>query len=256
MIKLATLATAAILATGTSTAQASERLDPVKNIVLVHGAFVDGSGWSRVYRGLKKEGYNVIIVQNPITSLTADVAATKRAIAKLHGPVILVGHSYGGAVISEAGIDPQVQALVYVAAFVPDAGESVSTLVANSPPGSAAPPILPPQDGFLLLDKAKFASAFAADVDPEEAQFMADSQLGWSVEAFAGSVNVPAWRSKPSWYLVATEDKMIPPTAQHDMAKRAGAAVSESKASHAVYVSQPAAVVKIIVEAASEANNR
>lgn len=256
MIKLTTLATAAILAAGTSTAQASERLDPVKNVVLVHGAFVDGSGWSRVYHGLKKEGYNVIIVQNPITSLAADVAATKRAIAKLNGPVILVGHSYGGAVISEAGIDPQVQALVYVAAFVPDSGESVSTLVANSPPGSAAPPILPLQDGFLLLDKAKFASAFAADVDPEEAQFMADSQLGWSVESFAGPVSVPAWRSKPSWYLVATEDKMIPPAAQYDMAKRAGAAVSESKASHAVYVSQPAAVVKVIVEAASEASNR
>lgn len=256
MIKLTTMATAAILATGASTVQASERLDTVKNVVLVHGAFVDGSGWSRVYHGLKKEGYNVIIVQNSITSLTADVAATKRAIAQLNGPVILVGHSYGGAVISEAGSDPQVRALVYVTAFVPDAGESVSTLVANPLPGSAVPPILPPQDGFLFLDKVKFASAFAADVDPEEAQFMADSQLGWSVEAFADSVSVPAWKSKPSWYLVATEDKMIPPAAQHHMAKRAGATVSESKASHAVYVSQPAAVVQIIVEAASEANYR
>jgi pimeloyl-ACP methyl ester carboxylesterase len=211
---------------------------------------VDGSGWAKVYNILKKDGYNVTIVQNPTTSLADDVAFTKRAIAQQDGPVVLVGHSYGGVVISEAGNDPKVERLVYIAAFAPDAGESVQTLIANPPPGAPQPPILPPQDGFLFLDRAKFAASFAGDVSAEEAGFMADSQVPWGVEALAGAVTVPAWKSKPSWYLVATQDHMIPPPAQQMMAKRASATVVEVAGSHAIYVSKPEAVAKIIEQAA------
>jgi pimeloyl-ACP methyl ester carboxylesterase len=221
-----------------------------RNVVLVHGGFVDGSGWARVYDILKKDGYKVTIVQNPTTSLADDVAVTKRAIALQDGPVVLVGHSYGGVVISEAGTDPKVQSLVYIAAFAPDAGESVQSLIANPPPGASQPPILPPQDGFLFLDRAKFAASFAADVPAGEAGFMADSQVPWGVAALAGAVTEPAWKSKPSWYLVATEDHMIPPPAQQMMAKRAGATVIEAPGSHAIYVSKPQVVAKLIEQAA------
>src|ERR1035441_10456511 len=192
----------------------------VKNIVLVHGGFVDGSGWEGVYKALKKDGYTVAIVQNPTISLADDVAVTKRAIAAQNGPVILVGHSYGGAVITEAGNDPKVAGLVYITAFAPDKGESISSLIKNPPPGAPVPPILPPQDGFLFLDKAKFPASFAADLDPEKAAFMADSQVPWGVEALSGTISQAAWRTKPSWYLVATEDKMIPPPAQRFMSDR------------------------------------
>jgi pimeloyl-ACP methyl ester carboxylesterase len=222
----------------------------IKNVVLVHGGFVDGSGWRGVYNILKKDGYNVSIVQNPTTSLADDVAVTKRAIAQQDGPVVLVGHSYGGAVVTEAGTDPKVQSLVYIAAFAPDKGESVKTLIANPPPGAPQPPILPPQDGFLFLDRAKFAASFAGDVPADEARFMADSQVPWGVQALGGEVTVPAWKSKPSWYLVATEDHMIPPPAQRTMAKRAGATVVEVPGSHAIYVSKPKVVAKIIEQAA------
>jgi pimeloyl-ACP methyl ester carboxylesterase len=222
------------------------------SIVLVHGGFVDGSGWQGVYKILRKDGFRVSVVQNPTITLNDDVAATKRAIATLPGPVILVGHSYGGVVISEAGNDPKVAGLVYITAFAPDKGESVAALIKDPPPGAPVPPILPPQDGFLFLDNAKFAASFAADVDSGTAQFMADSQVPWGLEALAGAVTKPAWRSKPSWYLVATEDKMIPPPAQHFMAKRAGASVVEAKGSHSVYVSQPAAVAALIERAARE----
>lgn len=222
----------------------------VKNIVLVHGGFVDGSGWQRVYNRLKQDGYQVSIVQNPTTSLADDVAFTQRVIAQQDGPVVLVGHSYGGVVISEAGSDPKVERLVYIAAFAPDSGESVQSLIANPPPGAPVPPILPPQDGFLFLDRAKFAASFAADVPADEAEFMAASQVPWGVEALAGKVTVPAWKTKPSWYLVATDDHMIPPPAQQMMAKRAGATVAEAKGSHAIYVSKPEAVVRIIEQAA------
>lgn len=222
----------------------------VKNVVLVHGAWADGSGWEGVYKILKKNGYTVAIVQNPIISLEGDVAATKRAIANLNGPVILVGHSYGGAVITEAGGDPKVVGLVYVAAFAPDKGESVSTLIANPPPGAPVPPILPPQDGYLFLDKAKFPASFAGDVTPDTAAFMADSQVPWGIEALNGTISEPAWKTKPSWYLVSTEDKMIPPDAQRSMSKRAGSTVVEAKGSHAVYVSQPQAVAALIESAA------
>jgi len=225
----------------------------VKNVVLVHGGFVDGSGWEGVYKALKKDGYAVAIVQNPTISLADDVAATKRALAAQNGPVILVGHSYGGAVITEAGTDPKVAALVYVAAFAPDKGESVSTLIKDPPPGAPVPPILPPHDGYLSLDKAKFPASFAADVSADAAAFMADSQVPWGMEALSGTISEPAWKTKPSWYLVSTEDKMIPPDAQRAMSKRAGSTVVEVKGSHAVYVSQPQAVASLIEKAAEGA---
>ncbi len=218
-------------------------------IVLVHGGFVDGSGWESIYKILKKDGYSVTIVQNPTISLADDVAATKRIVHAQNGPVILVGHSYGGAVITEAGNDPKVAGLVYIAAFAPDKGESVSTLIKDPPPGAPVPPILPPQDGYLYLDKAKFPASFAADVDEEKAAFMADSQVPWGEEALGGTISEPAWKTKPSWYLVATDDKMIPPPAQRFMSKRAGSTVVEVAGSHAIYVSQPNAVAALIEKA-------
>ncbi len=222
----------------------------VRNVVLVHGGWVDGSGWEGVYKALKKSGYTVTIVQEATTSLADDVATTKRAIASQTGPVILVGHSYGGTVITEAGTDPKVVGLVYVAAFAPDKGESVSTLIKDPVPGAPVPPILPPVDGYLLLDKAKSPASFAGDVSPEKAAFMADSQVPWGVNALSGMISEPAWRTKPSWYLLTTDDKMIPPAAQRLMAKRAGATVVEVKASHAIFVSQPQAVASLIEKAA------
>src|SRR6059036_108663 len=220
-----------------------------RTVVLVHGGFVDGSGWEGVYKILTKDGYTVSIVQNPTISLSDDVAATKRIVAAQSGPVILVGHSYGGAVITEAGNDPKVEALVYIAAFAPDRGESVSSLIKNPPPGAPVPPILPPQDGFLFLEKDKFAASFAADVDAETAAFMSDSQVPWGVEALNGTISEPAWKTKPSWYLVVTDDKMIPPAAQRFMSKRAGSTVVEVAGSHAIYVSQPMAVAALIAKA-------
>src|SRR5229473_3166502 len=225
----------------------------MNNIVLVHGGFVDGAGWEGVYRSLKKDGYNVSIVQNPTLSLDGDVAATKRVLASQDGPAILVGHSYGGAVITEAGNDPKVVGLVYITAFAPDQGETVATLIKDPPPGAPVPPILPPQDGYLFLDRAKFPASFAADVDAEKAAFMADSQVPWGVEALSGTISEPAWKTKPSWYLIVTEDKMIPPPAQHFMSQRAGATVDEVAGSHAIYVSRPDAVAAIIKKAAGAA---
>jgi pimeloyl-ACP methyl ester carboxylesterase len=222
-----------------------------RNVVLVHGGFVDGSGWQGVYDLLKQDGYNVAVVQNPTLSLEGDVAATRLVIDAQDGPVVLVGHSYGGAVITEAGTNPNVAALVYIAAFAPDEGESVNTLIADPPPGAPVPPILPPQDGFLFLDREKFPESFAGDVSAEQAAFMADSQVPWGVGALGGSITEPAWRAKPSWYLVATEDRMIPPGAQRAMSERAGSAVVEVAGSHAVYLSQPATVAALIEQAAS-----
>jgi pimeloyl-ACP methyl ester carboxylesterase len=222
-----------------------------KNVVLVHGGFVDGSGWEGVYGILTKDGYEVSVVQHPTLSLEDDAAATKRVIDAQSEPVVLVGHSYGGAVITEAGNDPNVAALVYIAAFVPDKGESVNTLIGGFPKDGPQPPILPPQDGFLLLDQEKFPASFAGDVEPDLAAFMADSQLPWGVGALEGTNSKPAWGSKPSWYLLTTEDLMIPPPAQREMSGRAGATVEEAAASHSVYVSQPAAVAALIEKAAS-----
>jgi len=225
-----------------------------RNVVLVHGGFVDGSGWEAVYRSLRSDGYTVSVVQNPTISLSDDVRVTKRAIAAQNGTVILVGHPYGGVVITEAGNDDKVVGLVYIAAFAPDRGESVSSLIKDPPPGAPVPPILPPQDGYLFLDRAKFPAAFAADVDPAKAEFMADSQVPWGVEALTGTITEPAWKTRPSWYLVAADDGMIPPPAQRLMAKRAGATVVEVSGSHAVYVSQPDAVVALIAKAAKGVN--
>jgi len=222
----------------------------IRNVVLVHGGFVDGSGWEGVYHALKQDGYTVAIVQHPTISLASDVAATKRVIAAQDGPVALVGHSYGGAVITEAGTDPKVARLVYIAAFAPDAGESVNTLLGGFPSGGPQPPILPPQDGFLLLDQAKFPASFAGDVNADKAAFMADSQLPWGVDALGGTISEPAWKTKPSWYLLTTEDKMIPPEAQRTMSQRTGATVVEAQGSHSIYVSQPQAVVALIETAA------
>jgi pimeloyl-ACP methyl ester carboxylesterase len=220
-------------------------------VVLVHGGFVDGSGWREVHRLLKEDGYSVSVVQHPTLSLEGDVEATRRVIDAQDEPVILVGHSYGGAVITEAGNDPNVAALVYITAFAPDAGESVNTLIADPPPDAPVPPILPPQAGFLFLDRDKFPDSFAADVPPDLAAFWADSQLPWGVDALAGTISEPAWRNKPSWYLVATEDRMIPPPAQRMMAERAGANISEVSGSHSIFLSKAAEVVGIIEQATS-----
>lgn len=220
------------------------------SVVLVHGGFVDGSGWQAVYELLKRDGVNVSVVQNPTLSLEGDVETTRQVIDAQAGPVVLVGHSYGGAVITEAGTNDNVTALVYIAAFAPDKGESVNTLIADPPPGAPVPPILPPRDGFLFLDREKFAASFAGDVPAAQAEFMADSQVPWGVGALGGTISCPAWRVKPSWYLVATEDRMIPPPAQRAMAERAGATVVEVPGSHAIYVSQPAAVAALIQQAA------
>ncbi|MFA6113415.1 MAG: alpha/beta hydrolase [Sphingomonas sp.] len=222
----------------------------IKSIVLVHGGFVDGSGWEGTYKALTKKGYKVSIVQNPTISLEDDVAVTKRVIDAAEGDVILVGHSYGGVVVTEAGNHPKVAGLVYVTAFAPDAGESVGKLIANPAPGAPVPPILPPVDGFLMLDQTQFAASFAADVEPDLADFMAKAQVPWGLDALNGEVTTPAWKSKPSWYLVATDDHMIPVPAQRMMANRAGAKTLDQAGSHAVYVSQPDAVADFIDSAA------
>ncbi|TYK53030.1 alpha/beta fold hydrolase [Actinomadura decatromicini] len=223
----------------------------IKNIVLVHGGFVDGSGWQGVYDHLTADGYRVAVVQNPTLSLAGDVAATHRVLDGLDGPAVLVGHSYGGVVVTEAGNHPNVAALAYIAAFAPDKGESVNTLIADPPPGAPVPPILPPKDGFLLLDREKFHASFAADLSPAQAAFLADSQVPWGVDALGGAVSEPAWRAKRSWYLVAADDRMIPPPAQRAMSERAGSTVTETPGSHAVYVSNPAVVASVIAQAAT-----
>ena len=217
------------------------------SVVLVHGAWADGSGWQGVYN-LLKDDYSVRIVQEPNLSLEGDVAATKMVIGQQSEPVVLVGHSYGGVVVTGAGNDQKVAALVYIAAFVPDQGETEETLIGTFPPGvpNAGDAILPPQEGFLFLEREKFHDSFAGDVSAEEAAFMADSQVPWGVEALSGTVGEAAWRSKPSWYLVATEDRMIPPPAQRSMSERAGSTVVEAQGSHAIYVSRPDVVADLI----------
>ena len=225
----------------------------VNSVVLVHGGFVDGSGWQSVYNLLKERGYDASIVQNPTLSLEGDAEATREVIDAQDGPVVLVGHSYGGAVITEAGNNDNVAALVYIAAFAPDTGESVNTLIGTFPQGGPQAADPAPADGFLLLDRDKFHGSFAADLPAEQAAFMADSQVPWGLDALGGSITQAAWRTKPSWYLVATDDHMIPPPAQRTMSERAGSTVVEAAGSHAIYVSQPAAVVSLIEQAASGA---
>ena len=216
------------------------------SIVLIHGGFVDGSGWRGVYDRLRALGHRVAVVQNPTVSLEGDVAATKQVLDDLDRDAVLVGHSYGGVVVTETGSDERVAGLVYVAAFAPDKGESVNTLIADPPPGAPVPPILPPRDGYLFLDRDKFHDSFAGDLPADEAAFMADSQLPWGVDALGGTVTEPGWRLKPNWYLVASDDRMIPPPAQRFMAERTGASVREVAGSHSVYVSQPQAVADLI----------
>jgi pimeloyl-ACP methyl ester carboxylesterase len=225
----------------------------VKNVVLVHGGFVDGSGWRGVYDLLTADGFNVSVVQNQTLSLESDVETTRHVLDKQDGPAILVGHSYGGVVVTEAGRHENVAGLVYIAAFAPDAGESVNTLIADPPAGAPVPPILPPQHGFLFLDREKFAASFAADLAAPDAAFMADSQVPWGLEALNGAATEPAWRSKPTWYLVAGDDRMIPPPAQRAMSERAGATVIEAPGSHSIYVSQPQVTADLIKRAAREA---
>jgi pimeloyl-ACP methyl ester carboxylesterase len=223
----------------------------VKNVVLVHGAFADGSGYKGVYDILTKKGYNVTVVQNPLTSLQDDVDATNRAIDKQDGPVILVGHSWGGSVITQAGVNPKVAALVYIAAFAPDKGETTIQL-AQSLPAAPENGILPPDDkGILYFDKAKFHAGFAADLSKEEADFMYASQGPIFVKAFIAPLTEAAWRTKPSYGIVATEDKAINPDIERNMYKRAGAKVTEIKGSHVIFISQPAAVAKVIIDASN-----
>ncbi len=227
----------------------------VRNIVLVHGGFVDGSGWRGVYDVLTADGYKVSVVQNQTLSLESDVETTTNALDLQDGPAILVGHSYGGAVITEAGTHDKVAGLAYICAFAPDRGQSVSTMLGDAPADAPQPPILPPQDGFLFLDRENFAAAFAADVPAPDSAFMADSQVPWGVEALNGTITEPAWRQKPSWYLLTTQDRMIAPALQRTMADRAGATTAEVDGSHAIYVSQPAAVASLITEVARSLSN-
>jgi pimeloyl-ACP methyl ester carboxylesterase len=225
----------------------------VKNVVLVHGGFVDGSGWRGVYDLLRADGFNVSVVQNQTLSLESDVETTHNVLDLQDGPAILVGHSYGGAVITEAGNHERIAGLVYITAFAPDQGESVSTLLGTFPQDGPQPPILPPVDGFLFLDRKKFAESFAADLPTDDAAFMADSQVPWGVEALGGEITEPAWRSKPSWYLIAADDRMIPPPAQRTMSARMGATIAEAAGSHSIYVSQPRATAELIKHAAHQA---
>jgi pimeloyl-ACP methyl ester carboxylesterase len=222
-------------------------------VVLVHGGFADGSGWRDVYNLLTGDGYQVSVVQNPTLSLEGDAMATRMILDRQQGPTVLVGHSYGGAVITEAGTHDRVAALVYICAFGPDTGESVNTLLQTFPADGPQPPILPPVEGFLFLDREKFHASFAGDLSAEQAAFMADSQVPWGVDALGGAISEAAWRSKPSWYLITNQDRMIPPDAQRTMSGRLGATVVEVDASHSVYISQPGAVADLIKQAAAAA---
>ncbi|WP_293863261.1 alpha/beta hydrolase [uncultured Alsobacter sp.] len=247
----------ALLALAASATPSAAWADPVRNVVIVHGAFADGSGWRKVSDLLTAKGLHVSIVQQPLTSLDDDVAATRRILALQDGPTILVGHSYGGMVVTAAGDDPKVTGLVYVAAFQPDRGESLANL-ANSKPVTGAKPdaIEATNDGFLSLALAEFPAAFAADLPKAEAAFMARSQVFAAKVAFTQEAGEPAWKSKPSWALVATQDRSINPDLEREMAKRAGSTVREVKASHAVYLSRPAAVAALIIEAAAKVPSR
>lgn len=226
--------------------------EPSLSIVLVHGAFVDGSGWQRVFGELVDLGFEVLITQHPTRSLEDDVAVTEGLIASARHPVLLVGHSYGGAVITQAGVNPKVKSLAYIAAFVPGVGETVAALnEAPEEPGETKAPLLAPQDGYLLVDPARFSEAFGADVDPATTRFMAAAQLPWGLASVITPLTHAAWKTKPSFYLVASADRMIPPSAQRRMAKRAGAITTEISSSHAVMMSHPRDVAAFIAAAAA-----
>jgi pimeloyl-ACP methyl ester carboxylesterase len=226
--------------------------ETVRNIVLVHGAFADGSGWRGVYYNLTARGYRVSIVQNPLTSFAEDVAATQRVLDRQDGPVILVGHSYGGSVITEAGVDPKVVGLVYVAAFAPEVGQSTLDQYTEVPP----PPNFVPEeqpDGFAFLNAEKFRSSFAGDTSEADAAFLRDSQVPIAMAALAAPVTVAAWKTKPSWYVVATEDGAIAPELLRSTARRIGAETTEVPGSHVVFLTQPKAVADVINAAAKGA---
>lgn len=250
-MKKTLLATAMLTATLTGSASETPVSD-VKNIVLVHGAFADGSGWKALYNSLTKKGYNVTIVQNPLSSLEDDVAATKVVLDKQDGPVILVGHSWGGAVITEAGNHPKVVALVYVAAFQPDNGESVLQWLQTAPPAPENGVLAPDEKGIVYYDKAKYHAGFCADIPKEEADFMYASQGAFYAKGFITPITKAAWRDKPSYGLVATEDKSIAPEIQRNMYKRSNTKVTDVKGSHVIFMSQPEAVAAVIVQAATE----
>jgi pimeloyl-ACP methyl ester carboxylesterase len=249
---IAALAVLSIAATQVATATAAER---TASIVLIHGAFVDASGWKATYDILTDAGHEVLVVQQPTIALRDDVAETERMIAKARHPVILVGHSYGGMVITEAGDNPRVRSLVYLAAFAPDAGESVSTLgEAPAPAGEHKAPLVP-EGNYLLVDAEKFPQSFAADVDPAITRFMATAQLPWGLQAVQTKVDRVAWKTKPAYFMVTSEDHMIPPSAQRTMAKRSGAKVTEIKSSHAVMLSHPREVAAFIKSADTAATD-
>jgi pimeloyl-ACP methyl ester carboxylesterase len=246
---LRTAAAAAVALAGTMSVSAATAASPaVKNIVLVHGAFADGSGWMAVAKILRRDGYAVSVAQPPETSLEDDVAATNRSIDAMGGPVVLVGHSYGGIIITAAGNNKHVKSLVYVAAFQPDTGESLGSLAASKPPAAAAPK--PSPDGFLYLDIATFHTDFAADLPVAQAAFMAVSQVGLSLKAAGAPAATPAWKSKPSFAIVATNDRAINPDLERSMYKRSGATVTELASSHVAYISHPAEVAAVIEQAA------
>jgi pimeloyl-ACP methyl ester carboxylesterase len=239
------------LAALASPLQAAATEKPV-SIVLVHGAFVDGSGWKAVYDALSDDGYEVLVVQNPTVTLEGDAEATRQVIARAKHPVLLVGHSYGGAVITQAGDDPKVKSLVYIAAYEPDVGESVFDLASKPHPGEEAAPLLPPADGFLLVDPAKFPTSFAADVDLSTTRFMNASQVPWGLGAVGFKLTRAAWKAKPVHHMLTLEDHMVPPSLQRFMATRAKAKVVEIKSSHAVMLSHPKEVVAFIEAVAAE----
>jgi len=242
------------LALATSVIAFAAHAADVKNIVIVHGALADGSGWRKATEVLEKRGFNVTIVQEPITSLSDDIAMTNRVLDLQDGPTLLVGHSYGGMVITEAGHNQNVAGLVYVAAFQPDKGENLLSLASSMPAGGMN--TRETKDGqYLYLDPAAFANDFAADLPKDEAAFLAKSQVFASKEAFSAKVGDPAWKTKRSWSIVATEDRSINPDLERQMAKRAGSDVTEIKASHAVFASQPEKVALVIEKAAREAGN-
>jgi len=223
----------------------------IKNVVLVHGAFADGSGWEAVANILKKDGYTVSVVQHPETSFAEDIKFTKAVIDRQSGPVVLVGHSYGGHVITEAGNDPKVAALVYIAAFAPDAGESPAKIEQDVPPATKG--IKPTGDGYFYIDPAVFHADFCADVPEAKATFMAESQVLFSADSFTSPIKTPAWKSKPTWYMVATADRSINPEQERMMAKRANAKTVEVNSSHVAYISHPKETAKLIEQAATSA---
>lgn len=252
-LKSGVLATVTVLSAMAGSVTETTAQD-VRNVVLVHGAFADGSGWKALYSVLTNKGYHVTVVQNPLTSLEDDVTATKVVLDKQNGPAILVGHSWGGAVITEAGSHPKVAGLVYVAAFQPDKGESALQWLQTAPPAPENG-VLPPDDkGIVYYDKDKYHGGFCADISKEEADFMFASQGAFYAKGFTTPITHAAWKDKPAYGLVATEDKSIDPEIQRNMYKRSNTRVTEIKGSHVIFMSQPQAVAKVIIEAAVNAS--